>query len=240
MQSNSLSINPEKEIKRITSLIAESVADLQREAAVIAFSGGLDSAAAAACTIRALGPDRMTLLYFHDRDSHPLHKRHAAAFVSKLGVPLVSRRITSAVRALGAYSLLPFGFIPFRKLREQAVRFAYKRKLSLSESDLIIERMNVPAGSWVARGNAYASAKHRVRMLMAYQYADEHNRAVIGAANLIEWLTCSFSQRGVDHCADIMPLLHSYRTQVEPRAAAVGVPDYILHKAPSSLLKVKS
>ena len=35
---------------------------------------------------------------------------------------------------------------------------------------------------------------------------------VVGAANRTEWLTGTFTQFGCDHIADVMPLLHLYRS----------------------------
>jgi NAD+ synthase len=70
-----------------------------------------------------------------------------------------------------------------------------------------------------------------MRMVMVYQYAEIHNLMVVGAANRTEWLTGTFSKWGVDHCADIMPLLHLYRSQLEVIAEHLNVPEPIRDKA---------
>ena len=70
-----------------------------------------------------------------------------------------------------------------------------------------------------------------MRMVMVYQYAEIHNLMVIGAANRTEWLTGTFSKWGVDHCADIMPLLHLYRSQLERIAEYIQVPAPIRSKS---------
>jgi NAD+ synthase len=67
-------------------------------------------------------------------------------------------------------------------------------------------------------------------MVMLYRYAEVHNLMVVGAANRTEWLTGTFSKWGVDHCADVMPLLHIYRSQLERLAEYLGVPDEIREK----------
>jgi NAD+ synthase len=54
---------------------------------------------------------------------------------------------------------------------------------------------------------------------------------VVGAANRTEWLTGTFSKWGIDHCADIMPLLHLYRSQLEKIAEYIHVPEPIRKKA---------
>jgi NAD+ synthase len=73
-------------------------------------------------------------------------------------------------------------------------------------------------------------AKHRLRMIVLYQHAEINNWLVVGAANRTEWLTGTFSKWGCDHCADLMPLLHLYRTQIEQLAVYVGVPARIREK----------
>jgi len=70
-----------------------------------------------------------------------------------------------------------------------------------------------------------------MRMVMVYQYAEIHNLMVVGAANRTEWLTGTFSKWGIDHCADIMPLLHLYRGQLELIAEYIQVPMPIRDKA---------
>jgi NAD+ synthase len=67
-------------------------------------------------------------------------------------------------------------------------------------------------------------------MIMVYQIADSEKLMVVGAANLTEWMTGTFSKWGVDHCADIMPIVHLYRTQVEQIAEHLEIPNYILNK----------
>ncbi|MHA1483072.1 MAG: NAD(+) synthetase, partial [Candidatus Heimdallarchaeaceae archaeon] len=52
-------------------------------------------------------------------------------------------------------------------------------------------------------------------MVKIYQYANQHNLMVVGAANKTEWLTGTFCKWGVDHCADIMPVIHIYRSHLE-------------------------
>ena len=53
---------------------------------------------------------------------------------------------------------------------------------------------------------------------------------VVGAANRTEWMTGTFSKWGVDHCADIMPIIHIYRSQLEQLAKYLQIPNYIRYK----------
>jgi NAD+ synthase len=73
-------------------------------------------------------------------------------------------------------------------------------------------------------------AKHRLRMVLLYQRAGVHNLLVVGAANRTEWLTGTFSQWGCDRCADVMPILHLFRSQLGPLAEYLGLPEAVRSK----------
>ena len=52
----------------------------------------------------------------------------------------------------------------------------------------------------------------------------------MGAANRTELLTGAFAQWGCDQCADVMPIIHLYRSQVEVVAEYLQVPEKIRRK----------
>ena len=205
--------------------------NLNRDGAVVSVSDGLDSAVAATQSVRSLGIDKVHLLNLPERDSKPIHKEHAKLLANHLGAPLLIQSITPILRASGSYRLLPIGYFPSRWIRTKLVGYGKSRFLTGGEDRLLADRLQPEPNSWFARGNAYAIAKHRTRMLMVYQYAEIHNLIVVGAANRTEWLTGTFSKWGIDHCADIMPLLHLYRSQLEIIAEHIQVPEPIRRKA---------
>lgn len=229
--TEALSLDAPAAAAEIETFIQERLAYYQRKGAVVALSGGLDSAVTAALTVRALGADKVILLNLPERDSDPVHRRHARMIAEWLGAKLVVQPITPVLRAAGTYRLLPLRYLPFRSWRARAVAFGKRRFLRSSEESLLADRLKPPQNSFVARGNAYAIAKHRIRMVMLYQYAEVHHLMVVGAANRTEVLTGTFSKWGVDHCADVMPVVHLFRSQLEALAAYLQIPDYLLHKA---------
>jgi NAD+ synthase len=170
------------------------------------------------------------LLNMPERDSKRIHHNHAKQLAKHLGVPLVVKYISPILRVTGTYRMLPLRFIPGRYLRSALVNFA-KSHLDIDRDNLLAHRLDPGARTWVAKGGAYAVTKHRIRMVMVYRYAEVNNLMVVGAANRSEWLTGTFSKWGVDHCADVMPLLHVYRSQLEQLAEYLGVPEVIRNKA---------
>ncbi len=212
----------------IEVLIKETMNNLNRDGAVVGVSGGLDSAVTASLTVRSLGKDSVHLFNLPEKDSKPIHKKHAKKLADHLGIKLKRRSITRIVRASRSYRLLPFGFIPNRKIRRALVKLGRSKVLSSDEQNNILSnRLQPKANSWIAKGNAYAVTKHRMRMVMLYQYADINNLMVVGAANRTEWLTGTFTKWGIDHCADVMPVLHIYRSQLEQIAEYLDIPDFI-------------
>ena len=218
-------------VEKICSFITEMATRLKKEGGVLALSGGLDSAVVAAMAVKALGSEKMHLLHLYERDSQPIHRLHANMFAEQLGCMLISSSISNLLRSAGSYSLLPIHLVPFRRLRAEIVQFARKNVVKVEKDSVLISRLNAESDSWEAKANAYAMAKHRIRMMLIYQYAEAHNLMVIGAANRTEWLTGTFTKFGVDHCADIMPIIHLYRSEVEDLASYLEIPEYICEKA---------
>jgi NAD+ synthase len=226
-----LELDLSAEADRIETFIRQKLSDYQRGGVVIGLSGGLDSAVTAALAVRAVGGEKITLVNMPERDSAPVHQWHARQFADHLEARFVVRSITPILRVAGTYRLLPLRFIPFRGLRARLVQFGKQQFLHQEEASLLEDRLLPPENDYIARGNAYAIAKHRMRMVVLYQYAETHNLMVVGAANLTEVLTGTYSKWGVDHCADVMPIAHLYRSQVEELGEFLNLPDYILKKA---------
>jgi len=226
-----LIVNPPKLCKNIEEIIRTTLKSLNRDGAVIGLSGGLDSAIAAKLTVRSLGADKVHLVNLPEKDSKIIHRNHAKQLAEHLGIHLNVKPINSILRATGTYKLLPLRFIPGRNLRRKLVEFGRNQYIPKNGESILIKRLKPKANSWLAKGNAYAIAKHRIRMVILYQYAEVRNLMVVGAANRTEWLTGTFSKWGVDHCADIMPLVHLYRTQLEQIAEYIQIPEYIRNKS---------
>ena len=227
---SALLIDPQQTINEIGSFIQDRFTKLNRKVAIVGLSGGLDSSLMASLAVRCLGKNQVKLYYLPERDSKPLHRRHATQLSQQLSAKLKVIKITPALRALRVYRLLPLSFFPGQKLKAWAVAYAKKQLLSRTDGEFLSARLTATGGSWVVRANAYVSAKHRMRSVLLYKEAEHSQGLVIGAANKTEWMTGTFTQWGCDHCADLMPLLHLYRSQLIPLAEHLGLPEEIIHK----------
>jgi NAD+ synthase len=226
-----LDIQPELVCEEITTLLKEKLELMGKDGILIGLSGGFDSAVAAYVAMRSAPHEQITLLNMPDRDSKNGHRQHARLIAKDLGVPLKVKHLSPTLRAAGVYRSLPIGLVPGKKLKEGLVRWGRKAAGLENSDNLLAARLRPKAGSLVARGNAYATIKHRMRMVFLYQYAQTHNLMVVGAANKTEAMTGTFSQWGCDQCADVMPIVHLYRSQLHPLAEYLGLPEVIRNKA---------
>ena len=228
--NNHLEIEPEAVCRQIEEFLKLKLLEMGKQGAIIGISGGLDSAIAAYVLVKAIGQNKVRLLYLPDRDSKPIHRQHAHLIAKRLGIALEVKDITSILDEMGVYQLLPIGAIPGRQIRDVTVRLGRSLLGLGSGASILKARFRPEPNSLVAKGAAYAMSKHRLRMLLLYQQAEVFNLLVVGAANRTEYRTGTFSQWGCDHCADVMPLIHLYRSQLYSLASYLHVPKEIVEK----------
>jgi NAD+ synthase len=84
----------------------------------------------------------------------------------------------------------------------------------------------------VSRGGK-GNIKARTRMVMQYALAFELNLLVVGTDHASEAITGFFTKYG-DGAVDITPLSSLNKRQVRSLAAALGVPQSVLQKAPTA------
>jgi len=80
---------------------------------------------------------------------------------------------------------------------------------------------------------AATNMKQRTRKLTEYFWAEKHNYAVAGTPNRLEYDQGFFVKYG-DGAADVKPIAHLYKTQVYAMARALGVPDEICSRRPTT------
>ena len=233
-----MKIEPEKAALSLGNFIREYSEKLEREGIILGLSGGIDSAVIAALCVRALGPEKTFALIMPEKDSKKEHIKDALNFAQELGIEAKLVDITPYLEELGVYKLFPLDkLLSLGKLKGTLIKRAYRfyerktGKISFLES--LSGFKDKEYSSYLAKGNAYYRAKHRLRMILLYLYGELENRLVVGTGNKSEYKIGYFVKHGCDDATDIMPLLNLYKTQVRELARYLNIPARIIEKPPS-------
>ena len=230
--NDQLNIDMEASKKIIMEFIRNYAIEHRREGAVVGFSGGIDSALVLKLCVEALGSKNVLAVMLPERDSSPVNIKDAIRFAKVLGVKYIVKKLTPILSLVGIYRLYPPSFIFSRRFIE---RYTLKKRESISNrtgKDLFIANIEGGEDKELCKGIAYYRIKHRIRATILFYYSELNNYLLAGCANKSEWLTGFFVKYG-DSIADIMPIIDLYKTQVFKMAGYLGIPDYILNKAPS-------
>ena len=158
--------------------------------AVLALSGGIDSALVAYLVAEAIGADKLLCVSMPYRTSSDASRTDAAAVVAALRTPFETIEISPMVDGFFA---------------------------------------SQPDASALRRGNFMA----RQRMAVAYDRSVTWGGLVVGTGNKTESLIGYTTLFGDNACA-FNPIGDLYKSQVRQLAAAMGVPEAIIRKAPSA------
>jgi NAD+ synthase len=240
-----LRLDAEAETERITAWIRNIVFHtFRRRGAVIGVSGGIDSSVVAFLCARALGSDRIQILFTPEADSSPdslrLGRLVSEALRAKANVEDVSAILTGA----RCY-----------ERRDDAVRLVvpdygpgYKCKIVLpglldagrySIFSVVVQSPDGQKQKVRLTPEAYlgivaaTNFKQRARKMMEYHYADLLQYAVAGTPNRLEYDQGFFVKNG-DGAADFKPIAHLYKSQVYQLAAHLGVPEEIRRRPPTT------
>jgi len=188
-----LSINCQEVEPKITEFIKKNVENAHLEGAVIAVSGGIDSAVTLQLTVKALGPEKVTALTMPERGVTP------------------SSDITDVMSLCEQLNLTcnMVDITPILHVMQQTLpKYDPQDKIS--------------------SGNI----RSRLRMIIAYYYANVEHKMVIGTSNKTELLTGFFTKYG-DGGVDLIPLGDLYKYNIKQLAKHLGVPQSIIDKKPS-------
>ncbi|GAA4194892.1 NAD(+) synthase [Microbacterium oryzae] len=232
-----LAIDEEAEVERITASLRDYAARHRRRGAVLGVSGGIDSSVVAALCVRAFGPERVFAVHMPERESSDDTLGFSTSLTEWLGVESRVEDLTDILTAAGAYGR-----------RDAAIRRVlpdygegWKSKIvlpSVVDSDafrIYSVVAEAPDGTRVTQRlttEAYleivaaTNTKQRVRKMTEYGDADRLNYIVAGTPNRLEYDQGFFVKLG-DGAADVKPIAHLYKSQVYALAAHLGVPDAI-------------
>lgn len=240
-----LALDPRAEVDRIVDTLRQQVlGTLHRRGVVVGLSGGIDSSVVATLCARALGKDKVLGLFMPERDSSGDSLRLGRRVAAQLGIESVLEDIAPALEGVGAY-----------RRQTEAIRTVvpdygdgWKCKLVLASvlesSGLNITRLTVqdpqgkvdtvrlPPAAYLQLVAA-TNYKQRLRKMTEYYHADRLKYAVAGTPNRLEHDQGFFVKQG-DGIADLMPIVHLYKTQVYQLAEYLGVDEEIRKRQPTT------
>ncbi len=219
-------------------------ATLRRRGLVVGISGGIDSALCTALAVRAVGPEKVLGLFLPEQTSASESLRLGQSIAARFGVATATEDLAPALGALGCYAR-----------QDEAIRMVFPAYGAGWKSKLVIpsilegDRLNIsrvvvesPDGERSEAAlplEAYlqlvaaTNFKQRLRTAMEYYHADRLHYAVCGTPNRLEY-DQGFFVKGGDGLADVKPIAHLYKTQVYALAKALGVPDAVCARAPTT------
>jgi NAD+ synthase len=246
VSTSSLDIDAEAVVEEIVEQLKETVLRrLRKRGTVVALSGGIDSSVCAALAARAFGPQKVLGIFMPEADSAGDTLALSRLSAESAGIPTVLEDITGILEATGCY-----------RRRDDAIRQVlpeygegWKAKIVLPPLLGPTDRFRLfsvvaesPAGErHEARltSTAYREVvaatnfKQRTRKMLEYHHADRLDYAVIGTPNKLEYDQGFFVKNG-DGAADVKPIAHLYKTQVYRLAEALGVPEEIRSRPPTT------
>ena len=240
-----LAIDAAAEIDRIAAALrAQVLKQLRRKGVVLGLSGGIDSTVVAALAVKAFGPGNVLGIFMPEEDSDPDSLRLGKALAEATGVETVLEDIGPALAAAGCYErrddfirqVVPqFGLgwgckvVLENALSSRGYNISW---LVVADPTGEQSRHRMPLDVYLGM-IAAANMKQRTRKQIEYYHADRLNFAVAGTPNRLEYDQGFFVKNG-DGAADFKPIAHLYKTQVYQLAEALGVPEEIRRRPPTT------
>jgi NAD+ synthase len=188
-----LSINCQEIEPKIIKFIQNNIKNAHLNGAVVAASGGIDSAVTLHLTTKALGPDNVTVITMLERDVTPER--------DIMDVMLHCEQLNLTCNTVDITQIL----------------HVMQQRLEKYDPDDRISSGNI---------------RSRIRMIIAYHYANMEHKMVMGTSNKTELLTGFFTKYG-DGGVDLMPLADLYKYNIKQLAKYLEIPRNIIEKAPS-------
>lgn len=242
---SSLAIDPEKEIASIVSSLRNNVRQtLHRKGAVLGVSGGIDSSVCAALCVKAFGAENTLAIFMPERDSSSDSLRLGKLLTEKFGIPSLIEDVTPLLESSGCYSRQTDAIRMVFPEFQPSWKFKITLPSLLEKERLNVARLTIelPSGETKTQRMPYqaymqliaaTNFKQRTRKMMEYYHADRLNFAVCGTPNRLEYDQGFFVKNG-DGSADVKPIAHLYKTQVYELARALGVPEEICKRPPTT------
>ncbi len=243
---DSLKIDADQAVEHLCKELRRQVGrTLKKSGAVVGISGGIDSSVCVALAAKALGPKRVLGVMMPESDSSPESERLARLLSDKYGFQTIKEDLSAGLAGLDCYGKRDEAIrtvfpdydgkwknkitIPTNILEKDTFNF-FNLTVENNKGEILTERMPVKAYLQVV---AASNLKQRLRMTTLYYQGEKHNYAVVGTGNKDEHMQGFFVKYG-DGGADLKPIAHLYKIQVYQLAEALGVPQEIIERTPTT------
>ncbi len=205
-QINNPKLNPNETEKLIVGFIQDTFTRTNKTQAVIAVSGGIDSAVSLYLLSKALGKENIVGLM----------------------LPFAIQNMDDSQLALDFCQISEKNrkTINIQSVVEELVGLATLFDEAQSDSDLQFDNV---------RQKRVGNIMARVRMIVLYDWAAKLDALVCGTENKSEKYLGYFTRFG-DQASDLEPLEHLYKTQVYELAQFMQLPERLIAKPPSAEL----
>ncbi len=193
-------------IQQLVAFIRQTMTEAGFRRLVVAVSGGIDSATAAALAVSALGPEHVFAILLPYLDWHEDARQRTSSLLSRLRIP------TSNVQEIN--------IAPMVDAFRESLLFEHPA------GQIEVESREV---EHIRLGNIMA----RVRMVALFDQAKKLQALVLGTENKSEHYLGYYTRFG-DEASDLEPLRTLYKTEVYQIAGQLSIPEAILTAVPTA------
>lgn len=236
-----LDIDGQKTAKEIEEYIRRWVDENNAGGIVMGLSGGIDSALLAGLSVRALGKDRVSVYFLHDKNSEEDSLNKARIVSDWLGLELNIGSIEKTMREKEKSAAFFKWLTTMPKFTLPVITGLYYIIVGETPYITILRKNEIRKSKfkrWIydhimSGVEAMFDGPCTERRVVLEKIAKEKNLILAGAGNRSEDLTGWFTIDGVDNmpCSPIKCL---YKTQVKQLSEYIGVPGIILKRKPSA------
>lgn len=236
-----LKIDAKETAERIEKHIRHIVSENGADGAMIGLSGGIDSTVLAALAVRALGKERVSAYFLHDKNSEKDSIENARLVTEELGLNLNVGSIDAVMREkeknaafFKFISALPPFVLPFMSSLYYIIVGETPYMTTLRKEELKKSKFRRWIYDNIVNGleNMF-DGPCAVRRVVLEKIAEEKNLLVIGSGNRSEDLTGWFTIDGIDNMPH-SPIMGLFKTQVRQLAEHLDIPQVIQKRAPSA------